>query len=154
MPEGLVHGRDIQPCPKCKRPWGLSDGCNRIVCKSCGANYCFICGEEASEDSAHWVEGSSCPRWNHPDDANATYDRAENLEHWGAERGAVIESGAWIWNLTMQNGGPMLQAMMQRMLRLPIQTLGPDGPLNETERRFLLSRMLQYRPQHGVDEVI
>ena len=39
MPDGLVVGKDIQSCPKCKTPWGLKEGCNHMTCKTCSTEY-------------------------------------------------------------------------------------------------------------------
>jgi hypothetical protein len=63
VPEGLVPGQDYQRCPKCKSCVGLLEGCNHMTC-TCGFSFCFICGVDAQGDSAHWRDGSSCPRYN------------------------------------------------------------------------------------------
>jgi hypothetical protein len=148
MPENLVVGKDIQPCPGCKAPWGLQDGCNHMTCPTCGMNYCFICGKEASDNSGHWrdpEDGGSCPRYNAPGAGNAIYDGRETIQDWSPE----MSFETWAWNSTMQNGSEHTQSLMQRLLGLPVTT-ERQGPLSVRKRRHLLTRMLQYRPEHGV----
>ena len=141
-------GKDVQPCPKCKVLWALKDGCNHLICKSCETNYCFICGKEALPDSGHWLDpkyGGSCPRYNGAGDDNAIYDGAEDIEDWGSE----ISIETWAWNVTMQNASEAVQILMQRMLGVPIPA-DRAGALSDMDRRLLITRLLQYRLEHGV----
>lgn len=69
----LTKGKDYQVCPSCTRSFALLDGCNHISCP-CGGSYCFICGQAVEESSGHWNSGNLCPRYNHPDSANAQFD--------------------------------------------------------------------------------
>lgn len=145
---GLVVGKDVQPCPKCHVLWALKDGCNHLICKSCETNYCFICSKEALDNSGHWLEpkyGGSCPRYNRAGEDNAIYDGPEDIEDWGSE----ISFETWAWNVTMQNASEAVQLLMQRMLGVPIPA-GRAGEVSAVERRLLISRVLQYRPEHGV----
>jgi hypothetical protein len=75
---GLKRGKEWQQCPNrlCARRIELSAACNHITC-TCGMGFCFICGKEADGDSEHWARKSGCPRYNHPDDADAEYDDYE-----------------------------------------------------------------------------
>ena len=41
---------------------------------ACSAGFCYICGEPNDHNSGHWETGNACPRYNHPEDANALYD--------------------------------------------------------------------------------
>jgi hypothetical protein len=34
----------IQPCPNCMNICELMDGCNKVVCRICGAYWCWLCG--------------------------------------------------------------------------------------------------------------
>ncbi|KAM0717789.1 hypothetical protein Q7P37_006121 [Cladosporium fusiforme] len=43
------------------------------------------CGEEAEGDSGHWSMGNPCPRYNHPDDNNASFDTLRPLNGFGDE---------------------------------------------------------------------
>lgn len=145
---GLVVGKDAQPCPKCHVLWALKDGCNHLICKSCETNYCFICGKEALPHSGHWLDpkyGGSCPRYNGAGDDNAIYDGAEDIEEWGSE----ISIETWAWNVTMRNASEAVQILMQRMLGVPMPA-DRQGALSDMDRRLLISRLLQYRPEHGV----
>jgi hypothetical protein len=76
---GLKRGKEWQQCPNrsCARRIELSAACNHITC-TCGMGFCFICGKEADGDSEHWARKSGCPRYNHPDDADAEYDDYED----------------------------------------------------------------------------
>jgi hypothetical protein len=152
MPENLVIGKDIQPCPGCKAPWCLQDGCNHMTCPTCGTNYCFICGKEASDNSGHWrdpQDGGSCPRYNSPDAGNAIYDGRETIEDWSPE----MSFETWMWNSTMQYGSEQTQYLMQRLLGLAVPT-ERQGALSARERRQVLASMLQYRPEHGVSREV
>lgn len=117
-------------------------------------SYCFFCGKETSAHSVHWAKperGGLCPRWGRLDDGSEVYD--------GEEEGQVIEFspeisfGTWIWNTTMQHGSERTQALMQRMLGVPVAT-ERQGPLSDAERRNVLARMLQYRSEHGVSREV
>ncbi|KAK0262556.1 hypothetical protein LTR91_003859 [Friedmanniomyces endolithicus] len=70
---GLKRGKDYQICPssRCGRKVELKDGCNHMHCY-CGAQFCYICGKEATASSGHWQ--TTCPRYNQPDAQNALYD--------------------------------------------------------------------------------
>lgn len=82
--EGLQRGRDYQSCPTCGIKACLISGCNHVVCGgsgACSTNYCFVCGEEAADNSGHWGIGRPCPRYNQPGADNAVFDRpAINLD--------------------------------------------------------------------------
>lgn len=62
IPDGQRKGWDYQFCPVCKNAVALKDGCNHIGC-TCGASFCFICGEVAFEGSGHWGQ-RGCPLYN------------------------------------------------------------------------------------------
>ena len=146
----LKLGKDIQLCPQCKAPRELWDGCNHMACPFCSMDYCFLCGKEAYADSGHWAKperGGLCPRFGRLDDGNAIYDGEE--EDQALVFSPEISFETWIWNLTMQLGSEQTQALMQRMLGLPVAT-ERQGPLSDAERRQVLDRMLQYRLEHGV----
>ncbi|KAK0271502.1 hypothetical protein LTR35_013213 [Friedmanniomyces endolithicus] len=70
---GLKRGKDYQICPssRCGRKVELKDGCKHMHCY-CGAQFCYICGKEATASSGHWQ--TTCPRYNQPDAQNALYD--------------------------------------------------------------------------------
>lgn len=79
--EEYIRGKHFQICPnpKCRTKCELRDGCNHMTCAapSCGASFCFVCGEPAQVDSLHWTrkeDGTGCPRYSHFDDVNAQFD--------------------------------------------------------------------------------
>lgn len=150
IPDGLVVGKDVQPCPECKTPWGLKEGCNHMTCKTCNTSYCFICGKEALEKSGHWSNrqnGGSCPRWGRLDDESGIYDNEQEEEEvdWTAE----ISFETWAWNVAIQNASDHVLLLMQRMLGVPIPNV-PQGGLNTRERRQVLLSMVHYRLEHRV----
>jgi hypothetical protein len=57
--EGLVHGKEVQNCPKRHKVVHLDGGCNHISCP-CTASFCFKCGLLAGEHSGHWNR-EGCP---------------------------------------------------------------------------------------------
>lgn len=73
---GLVKEKHYQICPKpsCAIPVELRDGCNHVICERCFTHFCMICGVPAQGGSDRWKVGSACPRWGHPDAANALHD--------------------------------------------------------------------------------
>jgi len=77
--EGLRRGKDFQICPyeNCQRKIELIDGCNHIRC-TCGAQFCFVCGQSAMDGSYHWTRTNDpkpgCPRYKQPGSPNAIYD--------------------------------------------------------------------------------
>ena len=147
---------EVQPCPRCKVPWALWDGCNHMTCKSCRTSYCFICGKEALGNSGHWsnpIHGGSCPRYGPI--GSGTYDTEEEDEEENEEIGwtADISFETWSWNVMMQNASGLLQLLMQHMLGLPVANMR-QGELNFEERRLLLRNMLQYWPEHGVSREV
>lgn len=83
----LPSDLEVQPCPRCKVPWALWDGCNHMTCKSCRTSYCFICGKEALGNSGHWTNpthGGSCPRYGPI--GSGTYDTEEDEQiDWTAD---------------------------------------------------------------------
>jgi len=63
---GLVRGKDYQDCPTetCQRRIELAAACNRMTCPSCGAHFCYICGQQADNGTEH----CECPSYGHPSD--------------------------------------------------------------------------------------
>ncbi|KAK1079310.1 hypothetical protein LTR33_006499, partial [Friedmanniomyces endolithicus] len=72
--EGLIRGKDFQICPGCNMGAELRDGCNAVWCNTCAIYFCYICGVEADDESAHWAKGSACPRYNARGAADAQFD--------------------------------------------------------------------------------
>ena len=72
---GLTRGLHYQSCPnpQCWHTGGLLDGCNHMVCPRCNTQYCYLCGQAATNHSGHWHTAGGCPRFNRPD-AGAVYD--------------------------------------------------------------------------------
>ncbi|KAF7193970.1 hypothetical protein HII31_04652 [Pseudocercospora fuligena] len=53
-----------QKCPNCKSFYEQGDGCNHAKCPRCSTDFCFACGQAATDDSGHWTFGTGkCPRW-------------------------------------------------------------------------------------------
>ena len=82
--EGLVLDANWQICPnpKCQTPIELLDACNAVRCphSACRTPFCIVCGQECDEDSGHWDEGGTCPRWGVPNTKSAIFDRPETPE--------------------------------------------------------------------------
>ncbi|KAF2158903.1 hypothetical protein M409DRAFT_61249 [Zasmidium cellare ATCC 36951] len=76
------RSREHQVCPQCGELMYLKAGCNRITCKRCDSEFCYICGQEADGLSDHWVAGG-CPRWNPPnpeaDGPQPQWDNAQDI---------------------------------------------------------------------------
>ncbi|CAK4033530.1 Hypothetical predicted protein [Lecanosticta acicola] len=71
--QGLVQGRDYQICT-CGCVVELTSGCNHMTCRmpACRREFCYICGEDAVEESNHWAPGG-CPKYHQPGAANARH---------------------------------------------------------------------------------
>jgi len=41
---------EVKPCPGCNTPWHRDEGCNHMLCRNCGAHWCWVC---LSEDWLH-----------------------------------------------------------------------------------------------------
>eukprot|EP01094_Clydonella_sp_ATCC50884_P019362 TRINITY_DN3760_c0_g1_i1.p1 TRINITY_DN3760_c0_g1~~TRINITY_DN3760_c0_g1_i1.p1 ORF type:complete len:491 (-),score=136.25 TRINITY_DN3760_c0_g1_i1:96-1568(-) len=39
-----LSGDNLRPCPRCGTPAIKDGGCNHMTCRSCGENWCWICG--------------------------------------------------------------------------------------------------------------
>jgi hypothetical protein len=74
--DGLTRGKDYQVCPGCSTKIELAEACNHMEhnIPSCNTSFCFICGEHADGESAHWASGIGCPRYGHPDEPTAVFD--------------------------------------------------------------------------------
>jgi hypothetical protein len=126
LPDGCTRGVQVQFCPGCKKIGGLEDGCNHIVCKACHTNFCFLCGKEALDHSAHWRRGG-CTRYGASDSARAIYDDAEDelddrpmmapATFFAAEEADEVQRIAiHHWNAAMQTSTPATQAILQRIV--------------------------------------
>jgi hypothetical protein len=148
VPEGLVRRVDFQRCSKCKIAIGLRDGCNHMACTKCGHNFCYICGEDAREDSGHWSPGG-CPRYGQPGQQNAIFDGAvfENDEEDFAFEGDMAFE-VWAWNVLMQTTDAEMRALMQRLLMPHEHVEQPTA----AERRSIINAMFRYQPERGVTE--
>ncbi|KXT17756.1 hypothetical protein AC579_3641, partial [Pseudocercospora musae] len=63
-----------QKCPTCKTFYAQGDGCNHAKCLRCSTDFCFACGQAATDDSGHWTMGTgTCPRWP-PSEGPTRYD--------------------------------------------------------------------------------
>jgi len=73
-----LRGKEWQECtnPDCIIKCELQEGCNAMECV-CGAEFCFLCGEEAGHESDHWTEGKPCPRFGAVDAPNPIFDRPD-----------------------------------------------------------------------------
>lgn len=79
-----------QRCPgSCQEIYAQADGCNHVVCQADGTNWCFHCGQVASDESGHWTLGTgTCPRWPAPEGASQ-YDFDGSPRHFD-ERGVPL----------------------------------------------------------------
>jgi hypothetical protein len=142
VPEGLVRGVDFQRCARCKIAIGLRDGCNHMACTQCGHNFCYICGEDARENSGHWFPGG-CPRWGQPGQQNAIFDAAvfdDDEDDFAFEGDMALD--VWAWNVLMQTTDADMRALMQRLLM-------PQGHVEmptAAERRSIANAMFRYQP--------
>ena len=78
--EGLKRGVDYQKCPKCPAKVELAEACNHMKC-ICGGQFCFICGQSAEEEDAHWMRALGCPRYGAKGSPNAIYDDDPGSQH-------------------------------------------------------------------------
>jgi hypothetical protein len=95
-----TRGRTWQACPnpECKIKCGLRDACNAMRCL-CGTAFCYLCGEEASHDSDHWMQGKPCPRWGAADAPNPMFDQPAQFVPHGFEQGFEVAINPWAGNL-------------------------------------------------------
>ncbi|KAF7018256.1 hypothetical protein CFC21_031558 [Triticum aestivum] len=58
MVEGLMSIKelynDARSCPKCRMTISKTEGCNKVVCISCGQAFCFLCGKAIIAGYAHF----------------------------------------------------------------------------------------------------
>lgn len=47
----------IKQCPKCKYYTEKNDGCNHMTCRSCGSDWCWLCGK-LCDPNTHYEDGS------------------------------------------------------------------------------------------------
>ncbi|KAF7010906.1 hypothetical protein CFC21_112772 [Triticum aestivum] len=45
---------DARSCPKCRMTISKTEGCNKVVCISCGQAFCFLCGKAIIAGYAHF----------------------------------------------------------------------------------------------------
>lgn len=45
---------DARSCPKCRMTISKTEGCNKVVCISCGQSFCFLCGKAIIAGYAHF----------------------------------------------------------------------------------------------------
>ncbi|TKA41110.1 hypothetical protein B0A54_07631 [Friedmanniomyces endolithicus] len=71
---GLVRGKDYQDCPRntCQRPFELVAACNHMTCPSCGADFCYICGQRIYPDT----DPCGCPSSGQPSNQVSPADEA------------------------------------------------------------------------------
>jgi len=166
VPEGWVRGKEYQRCPRCADGAELKEACNHMVC-SCTCNYCYICGKEVLEEekNTHWQAGG-CPRYNHPDDENASYDAAADNEDEDSEGSEDFDDDdrfsdtselefdlptflSYAWNRAMQTADHPTRRLMRALL-----LRGQGFELNDESREQsnrVHAVMDTYRPSHGID---
>ncbi|PNT61746.1 hypothetical protein BRADI_5g20120v3 [Brachypodium distachyon] len=49
----MLYG-DARSCPKCKMTISKTEGCNKVVCISCGQAFCFLCGKAIISGYGHF----------------------------------------------------------------------------------------------------
>ena len=58
--EEAISAAKIRSCPKCKKSFIKSDGCNKIVCP-CGKKVCYICQKDISRELyKHFCQTPHC----------------------------------------------------------------------------------------------
>ena len=172
MPKGWELGRQYQRCPVCLEPAQLLEACNHMTCgKPCKTDYCYICGNEVSREElhSHWAKGG-CPRWNHPDDANASFDEGgdddgeeedmesdpgmEDYDQDDTDDGSDVDFDLpafieYAWNMAMQNGDRHTRRLMANVL-----TRGDEhfhvNIENLINTVFALSAISRYNRSSGV----
>ncbi|TFK46349.1 hypothetical protein OE88DRAFT_1667664 [Heliocybe sulcata] len=70
---------NTRTCPKCEQSIEKAGGCNRMLCRHCNYQFCWLCMRKWE---AHGYNDSVCSTWKEPDpDDNAT-DAKRSLEKW------------------------------------------------------------------------
>lgn len=90
--EEAISAAKIRSCPKCKKAYIKSDGCNKISC-GCGSKSCYVCRKQIS-DYAHFCQTPHC---NHvscgkcPLHTNDAEDDARAMREAGLAAAARVE---------------------------------------------------------------
>ncbi|EMD34340.1 hypothetical protein CERSUDRAFT_117213 [Gelatoporia subvermispora B] len=70
---------NTRTCPHCQKPIEKSGGCNRILCRHCSYQFCWLCMKNWD---VHGYNNAVCNVWKEPDpDEDMTTAKA-NLERW------------------------------------------------------------------------
>mmetsp|Transcript_1600 Transcript_1600/g.1793 ORF Transcript_1600/g.1793 Transcript_1600/m.1793 type:complete len:310 (-) Transcript_1600:121-1050(-) len=58
MFEQYASEMNIKKCPKCGLATQKNSGCNSMDCKRCGAEWCWVCGDEITDPFTHYRKGA------------------------------------------------------------------------------------------------
>jgi ariadne-1 len=70
---------NTRECPKCHGAIEKGGGCNRMVCRHCNYQFCWLCMKNWD---VHGYNDKVCSTWTEPEDTTDMTDAKRNLEKW------------------------------------------------------------------------
>ncbi|KAI0933542.1 hypothetical protein AcV5_005664 [Taiwanofungus camphoratus] len=70
---------NTRTCPKCQNNIEKNGGCNRILCRHCKYQFCWLCMKNWD---AHGYNDRVCSVWKEPEPDDAKAEAQQNLEKW------------------------------------------------------------------------
>ncbi|KAI0781474.1 hypothetical protein BD413DRAFT_505614 [Trametes elegans] len=70
---------NTRTCPKCENNIEKNGGCNRILCRHCNYQFCWMCMKNWS---AHGYNNEVCNVWKEPEPGESQAAARQNLEKW------------------------------------------------------------------------
>ncbi|EKM56049.1 uncharacterized protein PHACADRAFT_174215 [Phanerochaete carnosa HHB-10118-sp] len=70
---------NTRSCPKCGNSIEKNGGCNRILCRHCQYQFCWLCMKKWE---SHGYNNAICNAWQEPEPDEGTNEAKKNLEKW------------------------------------------------------------------------
>ncbi|TFY60247.1 hypothetical protein EVJ58_g5278 [Rhodofomes roseus] len=70
---------NTRTCPNCKNSIEKAGGCNRIVCRHCNFQFCWLCMQKWE---VHGYNNEVCNTWKEPEKDESMTAAGQNLEKW------------------------------------------------------------------------
>ncbi|CDO71887.1 hypothetical protein BN946_scf184940.g34 [Trametes cinnabarina] len=70
---------NTRTCPKCENNIEKNGGCNRIHCRHCNFQFCWLCMKDWS---AHGYNNELCNAWKEPEPKESETQAKQNLQKW------------------------------------------------------------------------